>query len=115
MAANPVFCTELSELNSKRKEFPSLVITGGNLGKKLWTVMVGYFSYFSDFTNLDPQKSPCFLTSPDPILEDKAKLSYSQSCYKEKWTKNICNNKSYFLHWNFWKQKSWFRAKYYTN
>ena len=33
MAANPVFCTELSELNSKRKEFPSLVITGGNLGK----------------------------------------------------------------------------------
>ena len=63
MAANPVFCTELSELNSNLKEFPSLVITGGSL---------------------DPQNNPCFLTSPDPILEDNAKLSYSQSCCNEK-------------------------------
>ena len=58
--------------------------------------MVGYFSDFSDFTNLDPQKSPCFLTSPDPILEDKAKLSYSQSCCKEKWTKNITTKVTFY-------------------
>ena len=58
--------------------------------------MAGYFSDFSDFTNLDPQKSPCFLTSPDPILEDKAKLSYSQSCCKEKWTKNITTKVTFY-------------------
>ena len=68
MAANPVFCTELSELNSNLKEFPSLVITGGNL---------------------DPQNNPCFLISPAAILEDNAKLSYSQSCCKEKKNENL--------------------------
>ena len=57
-AANPLFCTELSERNSSRKEFPSDVMTGGSL---------------------DPQKRPCFRTSPEPILELNAKLSYSQS------------------------------------
>ena len=57
-AANPLFCTELSERNSSRKEFPSDVMTGGSL---------------------DPQKRPCFRTSPEPILELSARLSYSQS------------------------------------
>ena len=59
IAANPLFCTELSDRNSMRNEFPSDVITGGSL---------------------DPQKTPCLRISPDPIFEDKAKLSYSQSC-----------------------------------
>ena len=63
MAAKPVFCTELSELNSRRSEFPSLVITGGRR---------------------DPQNKPCFLTSPEPILDESARLSYSQSCWKNK-------------------------------
>ena len=63
MAAKPVFCTELSELNSKRSEFPSLVMTGGRR---------------------DPQNKPCFLTSPEPILDESARLSYSQSCWKNK-------------------------------
>ena len=61
-AANPFFCTELSDKNSNLKEFPSDVIMGGNL---------------------DPQYNPCFLISPEPILDESAKLSYSQSCCKE--------------------------------
>ena len=58
-AANPLFCTELSERNSIRKEFPSEVMIGGSL---------------------EPQNTPCRLISPEPILDDNAKLSYSQSC-----------------------------------
>ena len=58
-AANPLFCTELSDKNSILKEFPSDVIIGGSR---------------------EPQNTPCRRISPDPILDDNAKLSYSQSC-----------------------------------
>ena len=58
-AAKPLFCTELSERNSMRNEFPSDVIIGGSL---------------------EPQNTPWRRISPEPILDDNAKLSYSQSC-----------------------------------
>lgn len=61
MAAKPIFWTELSEANSSLRELPSEVITGGSL---------------------DPQKMPCRRISPEPILEDNDRLSYSQSCWK---------------------------------
>ena len=75
-AAKPLFWTELSDKNSSLNELPSEVMTGGSL---------------------DPQKTPCFRISPEPSFEDRARLSYSQSCWKKKETKffNKLNNEAH--------------------
>lgn len=61
LALNPLFWTELSELNSIRRLCPTDVIIGGIR---------------------EPQKTPCFLKSLSPNLLLMSTLSYSQSCYR---------------------------------
>ena len=61
IAAKPLFWTELSVLNSRRKLLPTDVTRGGLRG---------------------PQNMPCLRNSFSPVLLRISTLSYSQSCYK---------------------------------